>query len=68
MLSSFWQSLLHYRRPSVSVEKGVAVLRPHETGASLSVHHTPVSVTFGFVSVPGNGEFPSRAGGCDLCD
>lgn len=45
----FQQALLHFRRPAVVVEKGKAVTLAGQTGAPLSIHHTPVSVTFGFV-------------------
>lgn len=46
-------SLLHYRRPSVTVDKGVVQYRPDESGAPLSIHHSPVSVTFGFLAETG---------------
>ncbi len=36
------------------VEKNVLVYRPEESGAPLSIHHTPVSVTFGFVPSAAN--------------
>lgn len=47
-------ALMHYRRPSVTVEKGVIKYWPEQTGAPLSIHHSPVSVTFGFLSEPGS--------------